>query len=72
MVKRQIKLGVGNTPKSTTRLPHTSFYCTPAVLKALKEIAVENNCKVHDLLVEGVRGVLAQHGRDYDLLSKRQ
>lgn len=67
----RLKTGTGNELATEGRLPHTSFYLTPAVLKALKQIAVERDCKVHDLLVEGVRWVMAKYGKNYDLLSKR-
>lgn len=65
-----MKLGLGNKRSTERRLPHTPFYCTSAVSKALKRIAVETDCKVHDLLVGGV--VMARHGQDFDLLNHRR
>jgi hypothetical protein len=50
--------------------PHASIYLGKPAMKALKQIAVERDCKVHDLLLEGVRHVLAQYGKDLDALNR--
>ena len=50
--------------------PHASIYAHPKVFKALREIAVAQDCKPHDLYLEGLRQVLRQHGRDFDALNR--
>lgn len=50
--------------------PHASVYAHPKVFKALREIAVAQDCKPHDLYLEGLRLVLRQHGRDFDALNR--
>jgi hypothetical protein len=70
--RRNVKTVNVQKQETSGRLPHTSFYATPAVLKALKEIAVARDCKVHDLLNEAVKRVMEENGKDFDRLSKRQ
>jgi hypothetical protein len=53
------------------RLPHVAVYLHPDVNIALKEIALTKRCKVHDLMLEGVRRILAEHGRDFDSLNRK-
>jgi hypothetical protein len=43
--------------------PHTSLYLNKRVQKTLKEIALEHDRKVHDVLLEGVDMVLRRYGR---------
>ena len=50
--------------------PHASIYAHPKVFKALREIAAAQDCKPHDLFIEGLRLVLRQHGRDFDALNR--
>ena len=50
--------------------PHASVYAHPKVFKALREIAVAQDCKPHDLYLEGLRLVLRSHGRDFDALNR--
>lgn len=50
--------------------PHASIYAHPKVFKALREIAAAQDCKPHDLYIEGLRLVLRQHGRDFDALNR--
>jgi hypothetical protein len=50
--------------------PHASVYAHPKVFKALREIAVAQDCKPHDLYLEGLRLVLRAHGRDFDALNR--
>lgn len=50
--------------------PHASIYAHPKVFKALREIAVAQDCKPHDLYLEGLRLVLRAHGRDFDTLNR--
>ncbi len=49
---------------------HSSFYASPKVLKALREIALARDCKVNDLILEGLRPILARDGRDLDDLNR--
>lgn len=50
--------------------PHASVYAHPKVFKALREIAAAQDCKPHDLYLEGLRLVLKAHGRDFDALNR--
>jgi hypothetical protein len=38
---------------------HTSIYVHRAVYQALREIAFKEDCKVHDLIMEGIDALLA-------------
>jgi hypothetical protein len=56
----------GIEPQAAERAPsgdRTSIYLPPGALRALKEIALDRDCKVNDLLIEGVEAVLRKHGR---------
>lgn len=57
--------------KKLARPPHVAVYFHPDVNRALKEIALARNCKVHDLMLDGVRRVLADHGKDFDALNAK-
>ena len=48
--------------------PHASLYAHPRVFKKLREIAAAEDCKPHDLYVQGLRMVLASYGYDLDKL----
>ncbi len=50
--------------------PHVSLYAHPRVLKKLREIAVAEDCKPHDLYIEGLRLVLARYGFDLDKIER--
>lgn len=50
--------------------PRVSLYAHPRVLKKVREIAVVEGCKAHDICVEGLRLVLANYGLDYDQLDR--
>ena len=50
--------------------PHASLYAHPRVFKKLREIAAAEDCKAHDLYVEGLRLVLASYGYDLDKLER--
>jgi len=50
--------------------PHVSLYAHPRVLKKLREIAAAQDCKPHDLYIEGIRLVLASYGYDFDKLER--
>lgn len=63
---------VATSQRQVARKPlsHSSFYVSPRVLKALREIALARDCKVNDLVCEGLRGILARDGRDFDALNR--
>ena len=46
--------------------PHTSVYMHPAAMRKLREIAAAEDCKPHDVLLEGLRMVFARFGYDFD------
>lgn len=50
--------------------PHASLYAHPRVFKKLREIAAAEDCKPHDLYVQGLRLVLQSYGYDLDKLEK--
>jgi hypothetical protein len=56
---------VTTLPTRLTRVtpPHMSLYVSKRVRRTIKEIALEYDCKPHDILVEGVELVLAKYGR---------
>lgn len=56
--------------KATKTRSHSSFYVSPKVLKTLRELALKRDCKVNDLICEGIRRVLAENGRDFDRLNR--
>jgi hypothetical protein len=51
--------------------PHVSLYAHPRVLNAIRDLAVAQRKKPHDLYVEGMRLMLAQYGLDFDELDGR-
>ena len=50
--------------------PHTSVYMHPAALRKLREIAAAEDCKPHDVLLEGLRLVFARFGYEFDQLDR--
>jgi hypothetical protein len=48
------------TPK--TGNVKTSLYLPPQAHRKLKEIALATDCKVHDIVIEGINKMLASHG----------
>jgi hypothetical protein len=42
---------------------HTTVYVSKRVLRELRAIALEYDCKPHDLLIKGVDMMLAHYGR---------
>ena len=49
--------------------PHVSLYVSPAVQKAVKQLALDRNVRAHDLYLDGVRTMLKTHGLDFDKLN---
>jgi hypothetical protein len=50
------------TPEPKFR-PHVSLYLDPTVMRRIKTLAIELDCRPHDLLVEGVDLMLRKHGQ---------
>ena len=48
--------------------PHVSLYAHPRVFKAIRDLAMAQRKKPHDLYVEGLRLMLARYGLDFDEL----
>jgi hypothetical protein len=51
--------------------PHVSLYAHPRVLAAIRDLAIAQRKKPHDLYVEGMRLMLTQYGLDFDELDGR-
>ena len=41
---------------------HSSIYVPKAAYRKLREIALARECKVHDLVLDGIDSVLREHG----------
>ena len=51
------------TPAASSDKPvKTSLYLPPKALKRLKELALSKDCKVHDLVIQGIDHVLTREG----------
>ena len=50
--------------------PHTSVYMHPAAMRKLREFPAAEDCKPHDVLLEGLRMVFARFGYDFDQLDR--
>ncbi len=48
--------------------PHVSLYAHPRVFAAIRDLAVAQRKKPHDLYAEGLRLMLAKYGLDFDEL----
>lgn len=51
---------------------HSSIYVPKPLYQGLRRIAVEEDCKVHDLIMEGIREVLRRYGHGSDAPGKRK
>lgn len=40
---------------------HSSIYLPKSLHRALREIAFERDCKIHDLIIEGINAVIERH-----------
>jgi len=66
--RRRSPASGGSIPaKPTGRWPpsgikHTSVYLPEAAYEALRKVAFDERCKIHDLLIEGVELALKQRG----------
>jgi hypothetical protein len=81
MAKRRRSLASGGSApaKPSGRWPpsgikHTSVYLPQAAYEALRQVAFDERCKIHDLLVEGVELALKKRGYPTlaDMKAKRQ
>ena len=68
--KRGNETSDGMKVRQRIEKPHASLYAHPRVFKKLREIAAAEDCKPHDLYVQGLRMVLASYGYDLDKLEK--
>ena len=50
------------TPLSNRNVHRTSVYVPREAYDRLREIAFTKRCKVHDLIMQGVDRVIAEHG----------
>ena len=50
----------GRWPRSDIK--HTSVYLPEAAYEALRQVAFDERCKIHDLLMEGVELALKKRG----------
>ena len=51
-------------------LPHVSLYAHPKVLDAIRDLAIAQRKKPHDLYIEGLRMMLASYGLDFEQLQR--
>ncbi len=68
--KRNNENADGMKVRQRIEKPHASLYAHPRVFKKLREIAAAEDCKAHDLYVEGLRMVLARYGFDLAKLER--
>jgi hypothetical protein len=50
--------------------PHVSLYAHPRTLDAIRDLALAQRRKPHDLYLEGLRLMLAKYGLDFDALER--
>jgi hypothetical protein len=50
--------------------PHVSLYAHPRTLDAIRDLALAQRKKPHDLYLEGLRLMLARYGLDFDALER--
>jgi hypothetical protein len=50
--------------------PHVSLYAHPRTLDAIRDLALAQRKKPHDLYLEGLRLMLAKYGLDFDALER--
>jgi hypothetical protein len=66
--RRRSPASQGNAPaKPASRwarpdIKHTSVYLPEAAYEALRQVAFDERCKIHDLLMEGVELALKKRG----------
>jgi hypothetical protein len=66
--RRRSPVGSGSAPaKPASRwtppdIKHTSVYLPEAAYEALRQVAFDERCKIHDLLIEGVELALKKRG----------
>lgn len=57
-----VDMGAVRRAKAATAVQHTSIYIPRDAYERLREIAFIERCKVHDLIMEGLDGVIARRG----------
>jgi hypothetical protein len=60
--------GTGYRTRIRREKPHVSVYAHPRVLDAIRDLALAQRKKPHDLYLEGLRLMLAHYGLDFDQL----
>ncbi len=68
--RRENETPDGMKVRQRVERPHASLYAHPRVFKKLREIAAAEDCKPHDLYVEGLRMVLERYGYDLDKIER--
>jgi cell division ATPase FtsA len=48
--------------RSRPEIVHTSVYLPRGVHQHLREIAIRADCKIHDIIMEGIDAALRKHG----------
>lgn len=49
---------------------HSSVYLPKPLHQRLREIAFKRDCKIHDLIIEGIEAVILRHGVDLERARK--
>ena len=60
---RQMRSAAPPARRQRPEIVHSSVYLPRLVWRALREIALERDEKVHDLILDGIDSVLKRHGR---------
>lgn len=50
-------------PSGPKYRPHVSLYLPPKAMRLVKEIAMESDCRPHDVIVRGINKVFAEYGK---------
>lgn len=60
---RQVRSAASPARRERPEIVHSSVYLPRLVWRALREIALEHDKKVHDLILDGIDSILKRHGR---------
>ncbi len=63
LIQRAEASGRGAASPKRKFVPNVSLYLDPTVIRRIKRMAIELDCRPHDLLVEGVNLMLRKHGQ---------
>jgi hypothetical protein len=58
--------------RGRTDIVHSSIYVPKSAYRKLREIALARECKVHDLILDGIDAVLREHGHPTTAELKRR